>query len=73
MGSVLDEPGDHAYNMIGLTQSAFLAFGRAVLYLLWFALFRRYAPKKRKQMIVTYLAAAGETGLQCGYRVSPVI
>jgi hypothetical protein len=36
----------------GLTQSAFFAFGRAVLYLLWFALFPRVARKKRKQMIV---------------------
>jgi hypothetical protein len=34
-----------------------LAFVRAVLYLLWFALFPRYARKKRKQMIVKFLAA----------------
>ena len=37
---LLDEPGDHAYNMTALTQSAFLAFGRAAPDLLWFALFR---------------------------------
>jgi hypothetical protein len=50
----------------GLTQSAFLAFGRAVPYLLWFALFPRVARKKRKQMIVKYLAAAGETSFLLG-------
>jgi hypothetical protein len=38
-----------------------LAFGRAVLDLLWFALFPRYARKKRNQMTVKFLAAAGGT------------
>jgi hypothetical protein len=48
-----------------LTQSAFFAFGRAVLDLLWFALFPRVARKKRKQMIVKYHAAAGEKTFVC--------
>jgi hypothetical protein len=52
--------------MTRLTQSAFLAFGRAVPYLVWFALFPRYARKKRKQMIVKDLSVAGEMGRQRG-------
>ncbi len=56
----------------GLTQLAFLAFGRAVPDFLWFALFPRVARKKRKQMIVKYHAAAGKATFERD-RVTPVI
>src|SRR5215212_7524669 len=55
----------------GLTQSAFFAFGRALLDFYWCTVFPRGARKNRTQMIEEYHAAAGRRYFNCGHRVTP--
>ena len=56
----------------GLTQSAFFAFGRAVLYFLILFVFALAERKNEKIIIEKYHAAAGYMPLSNGHRVSPV-